>query len=569
MQKSPGTLEIRVGFATEQGRRPRNEDFTGTCFGAPGQRVTHGVIAAVADGMGGAKGGREAAETVVRGFIDGYYGQPETIGIERAAARTLESLNRWIVAQGRADPQLQGMATTFTALVLRGRTANVIHVGDSRLYRWSGNRLERLTEDHTHSHPDLSHVLYRAVGIEDNLRLDHAAHGLKLGDRFLLCSDGIHGALSDNHIGEILSRPTVPEASAQFMVEAALQAGSQDNVTAVVVEVVDLPPLDRLTLDHALAILPVSDLPSIGETIDGFLLEEILSSGRHSKLYRATDTMSGDAVVLKFPHPTLSPDSIAHEAFVREAWVSARVHSPWIGTVIEVPPERRTRLYSVMPYYEGETLEERLRRGPPVSVEAGIDIGIKLAKGVAALHRAGIVHRDIKPENILLQKGGGVKLLDLGVARLAKLEDAPRDDIPGTASFMAPELFAGEAGDELSDLFALGVTLYVTFTNAYPYGEIEPFSHPRFKNPAPLSQTRPDLPAWLDFALARAMAVKPADRFGDVLELAFELENGAARTTSQIIYKQPFYHRNPVRFWQVTSLILAAALLYVLMKGAA
>ena len=124
---------------------------------------------------------------------------------------------------------------------------------------------------------------------------------------------------------------------------------------------------------------------------------------------------------------------------------------------------------------------------------------------MATLHRAGIIHRDIKPDNVILLAGGGLRLVDLGVARVPLLEDFPAQDIPGTPSYMAPELFSGRAGDEFSDLYALGVTVYRMFTAAYPYGEIEPFSRPRFGKPVSLSRYRPDLPAWLDAVIGKAL----------------------------------------------------------------
>ena len=117
-----------------------------------------------------------------------------------------------------------------------------------------------------------------------------------------------------------------------------------------------------------------------------------------------------------------------------------------------------------------ETLEQRLKHPPQLSLTEGIGIATKLARAVATLHRAGIIHRDIKPDNVILLKTGGLRLVDLGVARVPLLEDFPAQDIPGTASYMAPELFGGRPGDEFSDLYALGVTVYRMFTAAYPYG---------------------------------------------------------------------------------------------------
>src|SRR6516162_6623048 len=106
-----------------------------------------------------------------------------------------------------------------------------------------------------------------------------------------------------------------------------------------------------------------------------------------------------------------------------------------------------------LPYYAGETLEQRLLRKPRIDLDNGLGIAIKLSKAVAALHRIGVIHRDIKPDNVILLPSGGLKLVDLGVARLPHLEDVPATAAPGTPSYMAPELFGGGAGDELTDQF--------------------------------------------------------------------------------------------------------------------
>ena len=513
-------LEVRLGFSSQMGKRPRNEDYCAALVGSPGQIAARGIVAVVADGVGGHKGGREAAETAVRGFIEGYSALPETLGVQRAAARALAAINSWIFAQGQNDPALQSMACTFSALILARRSGHIVHVGDSRIYRLSNGTLERLTSDHTMGRGDLSHVLHRAVGFEDAIRLDHAVVGLHLHDRFLLCSDGVHGSLSTARLRQLLDDRAAPQETAGAIANAALEAGSSDNVTALVIDVVDLPPADRAQIEDQVASLPIGALPVTGDMVDGYVLGTMLSDGHYSRLFRATDPASVRELVLKFPHPKVATEHSYRLAFVREAWVAARVASPWIGEIVTLPPGRQTRLYSVMPFYEGETLERRLLRGPPVTLAQGIGIATRLARAAVTLHRAGIVHRDIKPDNVILENAGGLRLVDLGVARVPQLEDFPSEDIPGTPSYMAPELFGGAAGDEKSDLYALGVTIYRMFCGAYPYGEIEPFSRPRFTRPEPLSRYRPDLPAWLDVIVARATAANPAERQGDVLDIS-------------------------------------------------
>lgn len=496
----------------------------------------------------------------MRGFLEGYFEKPESFGIRRAASEVLQSLNGWIAATARRDPALEGMGCTFTGMVLRGRTLHILHVGDSRLYRLQEDKLALLTSDHVLSHPDQRHILYRAVGIEEALRLDYTTQPAALHDRYMLCSDGIHGVLTERRLGDLLRNRADPEATARSLVEAALAAGSQDNVTALVLDVVDLPAVDQASLDLAITPLPLIEMPEAGQRIDGFLLQSQLSDGRYSRLFTALDERSGAQLVVKFPHRRVAAEPETKAAFLREAWIGARLRSPWLGRVIEPEEGRASCLYTLMPYYQGETLESRLKRAPTPGLEEGREIGLKLGRGIAALHRAGIIHRDIKPDNVMLLEDGGLKLIDFGVARVPGLEDFPLAEIPGTASYMAPELFDGKAGGEASDLFALAVTLFRVFTGHYPYGEIEPFSHPRFGRPASLAKYRPDLPAWLDALLARALAADPDRRPGDVLEFTLALEDGPASPPPPQTGR-PLYDRNPLLFWQVVAALLALALI--------
>jgi serine/threonine protein kinase len=258
-----------------------------------------------------------------------------------------------------------------------------------------------------------------------------------------------------------------------------------------------------------------------------------------------------------------------HAAFVRDAWVGARVNSPWVGRIIQLPPGRQTCLYTLMPLYQGELLSTRLARRPAVGLEEGRNIAIKLARGAAAPHRAGIIHRDIKPDNVILESGGSLKLIDLGVVRVPGLEDFPPEDIPGTLAYMAPEMLGGEPGNEATDLYALGITMFRAFCGEFPYGNLDAVSPPRRTRPIPLSELRPDLPAWLQAALGRAIATDPAERFRDMNEFATEMETGPQREPLGVRRPQTLYERSPLRFWQGVSAVLAlavAVLLYLLKR---
>jgi serine/threonine protein phosphatase PrpC len=566
MAERAAGVRASVGFASDTGPRERNEDFAGAVLGAELPEPRQEVVAAIADGIGGAKGGRVAAEMAVRGFLDGFCDLPETLEVRRASAKVLDALNGWLYGQAQHDPKLQGMGSTFTALVLRGRVGHVLHVGDTRLYRLRRNRLACLTSDHareTGAGP--SRVLTRALGVETELRLDYAAQPVALHDRFLLCSDGLYGVMTDERIAEILSERSAPGDTARALVATAVQSGSNDNATALVLDVVALPAAESDAIGATLRELPLTPVPIAGHTVDGFVLKTLLSEGRYTRLFAALDEVEGGEVALKFPKPQLAEVATYRAAFVREAWVGARVNSPWVGHVMELPPGRQTCLYTVMPLYEGELLETRLARRPGIGLEEGRNIGIKLARAAAALHRAGIIHRDIKPDNVILEAEGSLKLIDLGVVRIPGLEDFPPEDIPGTPGYMAPEMFTGEAGNEATDIYALGVTLFRAFTGEFPYGNRDATSPPRRDRPKELVQIRPDLPAWLQAALARAIATDPAERFRDMTEFAVELEAGPARAPAAIRRPQTLYERSPVRVWQGIAALLGLALLLSLL----
>jgi serine/threonine protein phosphatase PrpC len=554
-------IKASVGFFSAPGPRPRNDDFAGAVFGTELPEPRRDIVAAIADGIGSAKGGRVAAEAAVRGFLDGMCELPETTEVRRSGARVLNALCAWMHSQGQRDPELAGMGCTFTGLVLRGRIAHVLHVGDTRAYRLSGNRLTRLTSDHVRADgAGRSSVLYRALGVEPEVRLEYIAQPTARHDRFLLCSDGLHGWLTDESIADILRGRSAPADTARALVAAALESGGTDNCTALVLDVSELPTAQSADIDAAIMRLPIVPVPMGGETIDGFVLKALLSEGRYTRLFAAVDEIEGGDVVLKFPKPKVAEVDAYRRAFIREARVGTRVHSPWLGRIIELPHGRQTCLYTVMPLYQGELLETRIARPPALGLEEGRQIAVKLARAAAALHRSGIIHRDIKPDNVILEGDGSLKLIDLGVVRVPGLEDFPPEDVPGTRAYMAPEMLAGEPGNEATDVYALGVTIFRAFTGEFPYGNSDAISPASRTRPQELSALRADLPSWLQDALSRAIAIDPEQRFRDMSEFALEIEAGPARAPASRRRPQTLYERAPLRFWQGLAALLALAL---------
>ncbi|RZJ89836.1 MAG: bifunctional protein-serine/threonine kinase/phosphatase, partial [Brevundimonas sp.] len=542
--------------------RADNQDFGGVHLGSPSEQRTHGVVAIVADGVSGSKGGRIAAELAVRSFIDGYMDQDPIVGIPTAGIRAMQGYNRWLNSKGKTDPNMQGAACTFTAMVLRGREATVLHVGDSRAWHFRDGVLTRLTQDHVHDQPGKGHVLIRALGIEQDVKMDVRSTPLMPHDRLLLTSDGVHGVLSEEDICRILGRRGSADADAQGLLDAVTVTGPRDNATALVVDVVTTGALDWEALGAEVAGLPILPPPGAGQDIDGYHLDRLLSDGRYTRVFLARDGSKPGLLVLKFPKPAILSEKGARSAFLRESFIGRRVDSPYVGRTLTPEAGRQTQLYLVQPYYEGRTLHARLTH-EPMEMAGAVTTALNLARAVSALHRLGVAHRDIKPDNVILEKDGGLKLIDLGVARIPRLEEEfDQAEAPGTPGYMAPELFDGAPGDAASDQFALGVTLFRALTGPhYPWAKAEEEGRPKFEQrPTSLTRLRPDVPSWLEAAIRRTLQVDPDDRFADVDELVHVLESGERLAAPQ---REPLglIERHPVRFWQGLCLFLLVCLL--------
>lgn len=576
-------LQVSLGHASQQGPRPRNEDFVGAATPEGEELAAKGVLLAVADGVGGHAHGREAAEQTVRSLLADYYATPHTWGVDKSIDTVLGAVNRWLLGQSAKARDYAGMATTLTAVVLRGRRHHVAHVGDSRAYRWRDGALLRLTEDHTWAHPEFDNVLRRAIGLEARLLVDHDDGELAVGDCFVLVTDGVWATLGDAGIAAVMAgqadRSVGGEASrdagshgdtgfdaqaaADALVLGAIRRGTADNATALVARIDALPPdnlRDRLADSRR---LPLPPRLKPGQVLDGLRIEELLHESRVTLLYRVTRLVDGATLVLK----TLLPDADdeAASALVREEWLARRVPGRGFPRVCE--HTQRDHLYYLMSWHEGETLKAALGRGHRYAPHELVGIGRALLGRVAALHRLGIVHRDIKPDNVHIDRGGELRLLDLGVAA-ADAEALAEINNPGTPSYMAPELFAGSPASESSDLYACGVTLYELLTRKYPYGEIEPFQRPHFGAPVSPTRYRPDTPAWLEAVLLKACAREQKDRFETAEEFLLALERGASRPLATRRHV-PLVERNPrlaLKLLAGASLLLNLVLLFLLSR---
>ena len=555
------SLQLSAGEATATGPRAENQDALRIVTPTPALAASKGSLFALADGVSQCADGGLAARATVQALALDYYATPETWAVAQSLDRLLIAHNRWLQANGGGQPLL----TTLTALVLRGRRFTLAHVGDCRAYRWHADTLELLTEDHVWEQPGMQHVLKRALGLDQHLVVDYLEGELHEGESFLLVCDGIWSVLGDHGIRSILQAEAEPTAACQALVSAAHLAGSQDNASALLVRIEQLP---QSALADTLAQLDQWPLPPklrAGQTFEGWQVESLLGESRQSLLYRVHDNQQR-AWLLKTLPPSRHNDPQAGPALLQEEWFLKRVAGRHFAEAHPLP--QRQHLYYVQREYRGQTLAEQLRLNGPLALPHWLEIAPRLLRALGMLHRRNILHRDIKPENLLWSEDGELRVLDLGLAYCPGLSRDEEHSVPGTPSYIAPEAFAGASPSAQQDLYAAGVSLYYLLTGHYPYGEIEAFQHPRFGQPTAASRYRPDLPTWLDDCLNRAVAANPAERFETAEEWLLLFERGEREAISS--RPRPLLEREPLAVWRglaLLSLLANLVLLVLLMQG--
>lgn len=572
----PRELEISVGQHSDKGRKAINQDFHGALIPNPALLRMKGIAIALADGIGSSNVSQVASESAVKSFLTDYYCTSETWSVKTSAQRVLAAINSWLNAQTRRSQYSydkdKGYVCTFSAMVIKSRTAHIFHIGDSRIYRVAGNSLEQLTEDHRVVVSSQQSYLGRALGINPQIEIDYRAIEIDKGDVFLLATDGVYEHVDARFIIDALNANAGDhDEAARLIVEKAYAAGSPDNLTIQIVRIDELADGDAAdVLGHGSELQP-APLLDARMVLDGYRIIRELHASSRSHIYLAIDSDSDSEalVVLKVPSLDLRHDPDYLKRFMMEEWIARRINSPHVLRPC-APARKRSCLYVVMEFIDGQTLAQWMIDHPGRDLEMVRRIVEQIAKGLGAFHRLEMLHQDLRPANIMIDRTGTVKIIDFGSTKVAGvIEAAPatdRNEILGTAQYTAPEYFLGEGGTRRSDLFSLGVITYQMLTGRLPYGAAVAQARTRaqmrkLKYKSALDDER-EIPAWIDGALRKAVHPDPWQRHEELSEFVFELRhpNPSYLTPGTL----PLIERNPLLFWKCLSLVLACAALVLL-----
>ena len=551
-------LDITYGGASLAGRRTANED---AFAAAPPDRLK-GAVAVIADGLSSFERAAKASQTAVTEFIDEYLATPETWTVKASAARVLNALNRWLCHH-------DGMATTVSAVVAKGRTAHIFHVGDSRVYRFRSGNLEQLTRDH------LRHeTLTNALGTDLDLQVDYLVEDLAQGDVFMLTTDGVHGVLPAQHLRQrvacALAEDEPLESASRALLEAALQRGSEDNLSCLLMRVEQTPDED---IDEAHRRLTRQVIPPVLPTdarIDGYRVLRTLASGTRSHIYLVEDP-SGRRLVLKAPSESFAEDPVYLDGFIREEWIGKRIDHPGVMKILPRPDSRF--LYLLAEHIEGQSLRQWMLDNPHPAIEEIRRLIGEIAKALRTFQRLQIVHGDLKPENVMIDRNGNAKVVDFGTARVQGFDeqvDPVRPIHPaGSVGYVAPECLLGQQPTHGADIYALGVVAYEMLAGALPYKPpLSQDAKAHLNRPyIPLAKAgRSDVPKWVDLSLAKATAPNPINRYEALSELVTDMAQPNPELVRRI-ESAPLLEKNPALFWQLVSGVLAVLLVSSLVFG--
>ena len=559
-----GDVKLALSYSSlsDAGGKAINEDAVAANVPDDAHLLTYkGACFALADGVSTAEAGHQASQRAVTRFCHEYTQTPDTWSVAYSAGQVLATINNELYELSHQFVHDQkGYLTTFTALVLKSQTAHVVHIGDSRLYHWRDGVLRQLTQDHTTVLSEQRQFLGRALGMDARVELQLSSLGVRVGDRFILCSDGISDFVTDVEIQHELSLSATLDDITERLKQHALNNGCDDNISVILIEVTQLPEQSLDDLNQHLTRLPFPPALSPGMKLDGYRVVAELFASSRSHLYLVEDEESGEQRVLKCPSLNFDDDALYIDRFIREEWIGLRIDSPYVVKVFR-QQRPRTFLYYLMEYLPGKSLETWFASQPkPIKPALAIKLVKHIAEGVKAFHRMGAIHQDLKPGNIMILTDGSLKIVDFGsvfVAGLAEIYSPLQHEAAlGTAAYSDPHYLLGHNSGVQGDIYALATIAYELFSGGHlPYGDAveECRTAADYDKLRYLSASRfnPVIPTWFDRALQKGVSLDLSQRYQSIGQLLTDLQQPNPAFLHEEVKQE--HKTNPLLFWQLLS----------------
>ena len=272
--------------------------------------------------------------------------------------------------------------------------------------------------------------------------------------------------------------------------------------------------------------------PWTGKEISKYRILGALGAGGMGVVFRAEDTKLGRSVALKFLPSNIQVGVSQKERFLLEAKAASALDHVNIGTIYGIEETGDGQMFIVMAYYAGETLTQKIQRGPLPPAQA-IEISIQVLTGLADAHAKGIIHRDIKPSNIIVTEQGVVKIVDFGLAKIAGAGQLTQTGATlGTAGYMSPEQALGRPVDHRGDLWSVGIVLYEMLMGRSPF-VADSFAGLLFSVVNNPPQPMDGIPEYLQHIVLKALAKDPDFRYQSAFEMLADLKPLAGRNDSK------------------------------------
>jgi serine/threonine-protein kinase len=530
--------------------RQNNEDCVGFCQPETAELVrTVGIVAVIADGVGGTGRGEVASQLAVQTAIKDF---KETVTETEPAdllRKIFNDANKLVFDASMHQREEGRMATTLTVSIFRNDQVSIGHVGDSRVYLIRNGALRRLTSDHSYvalqvklglvkerdaMASPMRSMITRSIGQDLICAYDVFNETLSKGDVLVQCTDGLYSIVLDDEICDVAGHLAPAEACAE-LIALAEKRGAEDNVS------VQLIRINEIEQRHFYRGAPyyvkapattVSNELQPGQTLDNrFEITDIINRSGMGCIFKANDLKTGLTVAIKAPLLQFESDPASFSRFEREEQIGTSLSHPYILRIFAVPPEEKSRPYIVMEYLQGQTLAALLREVHPLPEPDAARIASRICEALDYMHFHKIVHRDLKPQNIMICLNGSIRIMDFGIAKSLKarrITFVGFSPSMGTPDYMAPEQVKGKRGDERTDIYALGAILYEMCTGQTPYEGESPYAVMNARltgDPIAPRKVNPKLTPAIEEIILHAMEREPANRYATAAEMKAEVDD--------------------------------------------